>query len=788
MDFGTSPLRQSTNSLRLTSHDTAFQAVHFGAFAPANATAPPTPLHHAGLEPGVRHLESLTGLLANSSRGDADRDGVGDAVEKLAPHGGDGNQDGIQDRQQSSVASLRSAGGQMVTLDAGGHALRGVRAHAAPRDAEISLPYGLFSFEISNLTPAGSATLRMILPEEAAPRAYFKEDAAGRLSRFDFDGATGARIAGHVVTLHYVDGGRGDADGLANGVIVDPGGPGQYPPVVTAGPDVQGAECQPITINGGISDPNGPSMFPPYIITINWGDGSQNSSLSMMSPGPFSSTHTYADDGTYTITVTGTDPTGLIGTDTAQATIGTVQSVEWIDNYAGQLDANPPEIGGGKRVFPDRLQGDTPEQAGARRWVKLRVTVGVPNVEVYITIMDVDDPSTNHPDVDSETGSDNRGLGGLSFPPQTTNAAGIVELAFQVSMQPGDNYRAVATTHLPALASIYAKQDDGTQARIFDAAPDPDTPLPNDKAKVSELLTVWRRLHVEVDSMGAVQGNTIQGQLTGAVIDFVNSTAVVTTDQNLQDSVNRFVPGTLTNTGSQFPVTANTNGPNFQVTISLPQGQGLPLPGTFTLRDDDVLQDGQDVPMPDTSKLDVAMNEAYVKVFFDVGNNNNVTFHLNVDAQLPPPDPLPANHLLKLIQDNWDSRLSNMDNFWVAYVLGAFQPPKAVDNDPNAEPSGDGVTPSTGGSLIFLETLKDSIREWNSAAPPADRITETDYERDTVVHEVGHAVGRSLSHPVTGFDGLQMGQRAPQTLPHNEPSRYVPQYLALIRSAARPWS
>ncbi|MCI0459902.1 MAG: hypothetical protein L0Z62_23370, partial [Gemmataceae bacterium] len=43
----------------------------------------------------------------------------------------------------------------------------------------------------------------------------------GALSRFPFDGSTGAEIDGNIITLHLVDGGRGDADGLANGVILD---------------------------------------------------------------------------------------------------------------------------------------------------------------------------------------------------------------------------------------------------------------------------------------------------------------------------------------------------------------------------------------------------------------------------------------------------------------------------------------------------------------------------------------------------------------------------------------
>jgi len=48
---------------------------------------------------------------------------------------------------------------------------------------------------------------------------------------FLYDGTTGAEIDGNTITLHFVDGQRGDADLIANGVLVDPGAPGVPPGV-----------------------------------------------------------------------------------------------------------------------------------------------------------------------------------------------------------------------------------------------------------------------------------------------------------------------------------------------------------------------------------------------------------------------------------------------------------------------------------------------------------------------------------------------------------------------------
>jgi hypothetical protein len=105
----------------------------------------------------------------------------------------------------------------------------------------------------------------------------------------------------------------------------------------------------------------------------------------------------------------------------------------------------------------------------------------------------------------------------------------------------------------------------------------------------------------------------------------------------------------------------------------------------------------------------------------------------------------------------------------VAYVLGAFQCVTGVDNDPDTEdgiPAG--VTTPTGGSLSFLENIEDYGRE----SPVFDADT---LRKDNVVHEVGHAVARSLIDP-------------PTKLLQGEPSRYTEYYENLIRTAEKPLS
>jgi hypothetical protein len=155
-----------------------------------------------------------------------DAKGIPLGLEDLGPNHGDANGDGIPDASQPEVATLPVATtGAFATLVAAGHALEHVQVSDAPQTA-TSLPWGMFSFHVTHVPVGGSAIVKLILPAGAAPSTYYKEDpATGVLLPFMYDGKTGAEIQGNVVTLHLVDGGPGDSDAIANGIIVDPSGP-----------------------------------------------------------------------------------------------------------------------------------------------------------------------------------------------------------------------------------------------------------------------------------------------------------------------------------------------------------------------------------------------------------------------------------------------------------------------------------------------------------------------------------------------------------------------------------
>jgi len=176
---------------------------------------------------------AVTGFSAE----DQDGDGVPDVVEDGAPNGGDGNNDGIPDRLQSNVASFQGANGEYLTLIASANTTLAEVAlapmpplTALPRGFDY--PWGFVHFEVLGLQPGGAVVVELLLHTDHVPVVYTKfGPEEGWLDdhafEFGYDGTTGAQIAGARITLHFVDGLRGDAVlGTQDGKIVEPGAPG----------------------------------------------------------------------------------------------------------------------------------------------------------------------------------------------------------------------------------------------------------------------------------------------------------------------------------------------------------------------------------------------------------------------------------------------------------------------------------------------------------------------------------------------------------------------------------
>ncbi len=166
---------------------------------------------------------------------DEDSDGIGDQVEDGAPNGGDGDGDGVLDSEQLNVSSLKNAvNGSYATIrSVDGTALAEVDAavNPSPEDApDEEFPAGFFEFTLQGLPTADATTIDLFFPQETIIASYWKYGATSgdpvpHWYEFTFDGTTGAVINGNRVTLHLVDGQRGDDDLTENGEISDDGGP-----------------------------------------------------------------------------------------------------------------------------------------------------------------------------------------------------------------------------------------------------------------------------------------------------------------------------------------------------------------------------------------------------------------------------------------------------------------------------------------------------------------------------------------------------------------------------------
>ena len=178
-------------------------------------------------------------IIRANPTAEQDQDGVNDWTELGAANQGDGNNDGIPDSAQPHVASTPTLDGAYpITFAVNpNQTLANVTPipNPSPGDApNATFPVGHFSFEVRDLDPGAATEVTIYLPSWMTVQSWWKYgrtpgNPTPHWYEFTFDGTTGAEINGTVVTLHFVDGARGDDDLMANGVIVDPGGPTDFP-------------------------------------------------------------------------------------------------------------------------------------------------------------------------------------------------------------------------------------------------------------------------------------------------------------------------------------------------------------------------------------------------------------------------------------------------------------------------------------------------------------------------------------------------------------------------------
>ena len=147
-------------------------------------------------------------------------------------------------------------------------------------------------------------------------------------------------------------------------------------------------------------------------------------------------------------------------------------------------------------------------------------------IRLYLKSFDVDDPTASTNAVGNEASADNRGMSPAQAGRFTGETGGVLELTFpenvkttncefQTMMQPGDNFRVMVNGDRDFLATL-ANSDSAQNVGGSDAEKNANkqrivcTNITGTIAEkeirradhyASDVLTVWRFLHVEVDSM-----------------------------------------------------------------------------------------------------------------------------------------------------------------------------------------------------------------------------------------------------------------------------------------------
>jgi len=202
-------------------------------------------LHYADGQRGDSDLTldgTIKAAVGGAARITGDGDGIADDIEDGAPNNGDGNRDGLPDRQQPNVSSVVDVvSGEYITIEAeSSMRLKNIgitdgsniiaQSVTGSELNGLNFAHGFLRFEVLGVTPGTDFSVRLFMNSAKRPVKFFKfgptpDNPVEHFYEFGFDGETGAEFDGNVITLHFVDGKRGDSDLAANGIIVDPGTP-----------------------------------------------------------------------------------------------------------------------------------------------------------------------------------------------------------------------------------------------------------------------------------------------------------------------------------------------------------------------------------------------------------------------------------------------------------------------------------------------------------------------------------------------------------------------------------
>jgi hypothetical protein len=337
-------------------------------------------------------------------------------------------------------------------------------------------------------------------------------------------------------------------------------------------------------------------------------------------------------------------------------------------------------------------------------------------------------------------------------------------------MQPGNNYRVAAlvfpTNRINTLQSSYPGGNGFVSAYT-------NWGTGGFNGSLSPLLTVWRKLHLEFDSMEAVPTSGPEANFQTGLIALIRTNSpgpgqsIVVLQPGSPVDANELENGALTINGSQFaiignyPVTATTP---FQTSYSvqntiLVQGVVPAAPfGTvcaFTDDDDRFLSTiGLPPALPkdgESTNVVQGIRSVFLPAYIDVVDANAEGF--NPSKRIPFRLSTTMGILGAGVFDDVKN-LHDSSYFWAHTVTFGYQADASEDKDPIDEDFLLGITLKKsllfegGVTGIFVETIRDgaidavaSNQIGNPANYPEVRTNYWDYIFGNVAHEVGHAPG-----------------------------------------------
>jgi hypothetical protein len=454
--------------------------------------------------------------------------------------------------------------------------------------------------------------------------------------------------------------------------------------------------------------------------------------------------------------------------DTVKLTVLAVEKVEWLKPGPDPVpieeanDHPDPAARVGLKWYPDAGE----PQGAWNDQVKVRVTIrpGVSDQRVYLRVFDPDDPSADDNEVDPDgqtpggdgtVGHDNRDqLRGTLWSTTGLTTGSTFTTLFTMAHQPGDNHRVAAVV---------------LDEWLLDELNDNNVPGSDDElfsfvGGLSPLLTVWRRLHMDVDTMDEITGNYLEGEVL-AVEHLPLDPKGPRTNLSLSD----FEPNSFDENHHFYTVTRakghiTLSKPGYPVAgpldvldndehwgqealyVDLDTGLDTYAGGDYLLWDDDgdLLEDGGTSPItlplgepPNMEVLRTALKEAYITVEQD-GAMQVSTFRLNVEMD-------------ELAWASQNLNAPSRSQWWVAHVTAALQGPHEEDYD-ELRPQGDGEGSFTMGATLlgqsafcYLEVIRE--RADGGSAKSFDQLVGED-----IAHEVGHEFG--LEHRPYGNLGV----------------------------------